>query len=98
MLVRKWFSKAIILSLLLCVNNQFYFAMGVPPRKGELRGFPADSVKRELDYEDKFKSMVSSQSIEQNSRALTAEPHLAGTKEDYATAQYVQKKMAEYGL
>jgi N-acetylated-alpha-linked acidic dipeptidase len=29
---------------------------------------------------------------------MTLQPHVAGTKEDYATAQYVQKRFAEYGL
>src|ERR1700752_303481 len=31
-------------------------------------------------------------------RRLTAEPHIAGTKEDYATAVYVRDQLRSYGL
>ena len=68
------------------------------PAPGPLRGFSPTASSHERDYEQLFQSLVSAQSIQRNSRNLTSQPHVAGTKEDYATAQFVQKRFAEYGL
>ena len=37
-------------------------------------------------------------SAREHLRRLTLEPHVAGTKEDYATAVYVRDQLRSYGL
>ena len=42
--------------------------------------------------------MPAASSAREHSRRLTAEPHVAGTKEDYATAIYVRDQLRSFGL
>jgi len=49
-------------------------------------------------FEDQFRSVPTSASAREHLRRLTLEPHIAGTKEDYATAIYVRDQLRSYGL
>jgi len=66
--------------------------------EGVLDGFTAESSKAERRWEDDFRAVPKPDSAREHLRRLTAEPHIAGTKEDYATAIYVRDQMRSYGL
>lgn len=51
----------------------------------------AESIRR-------FLAIPSNASLSQHLRAITAQPHLAGTAGDYATTLFVAAKFREYGL
>src|SRR5215470_429057 len=61
-------------------------------------GFTADRVAAERRWEEQFRAVPTSQSAREHLRRLTREPHVAGTKEDYATAVYVRDQLRSYGL
>lgn len=63
-----------------------------------LDGFTADGSAAERNWEDKFRAVPSPNSAREHLRRLTAEPHVAGTKEDYATAVYVRDQIRSYGI
>src|SRR4030095_1241409 len=63
-----------------------------------LDGFSADASMGEQRWESKFRSLPAPASAREHLRRLTAEPHIAGTKEDYATAVYVRDQMRSYGI
>ena len=63
-----------------------------------LDGFTSEGSTAERQWEDKFRSVPAPASAREHLRRLTAEPHVAGTKEDYATAIYVRDKIRSYGI
>jgi N-acetylated-alpha-linked acidic dipeptidase len=64
----------------------------------EIAGFTLSGSTTERQWEDKFRSVPAADSAREHLRRLTAQPHVAGTKEDYETAVYVRDRMREYGL
>ncbi len=52
----------------------------------------------ELRIEDRFLAVPSAEMAGQELKTLTAEPHMAGTPEDYSTALYVAAKFRAAGL
>ena len=63
-----------------------------------LDGFTPENSVAERRWEEQFRAVPASASAREHLRRLTAEPHVAGTKEDYATAVYVRDQMKSYGL
>jgi len=63
-----------------------------------LAGFTSDGSAAERRWEEQFRALPAPASAREHLRRLTAEPHVAGTKEDYATAVYVRDQMKSYGL
>ena len=61
-------------------------------------GFTAERAAAERRWEDQFRAAPSAASARENLRRLTLEPHVAGTKEDYATAVYVRDQLRSFGL
>ena len=61
-------------------------------------GFTAEGAAAERRWEELFRTVPAPGSAREHLRRLTAEPHVAGTKEDYATADYVRDQMRSYGL
>jgi len=61
-------------------------------------GFSASSSQNEQRIEEQFRAVPAPGSAREHLRRLTAEPHIAGTKEDYATAVYVRDQMRSFGL
>src|SRR5258706_5348682 len=56
---------------------------------------PSDNQRR---LEDQFRAVPSAANAREELRRLTAEAHLAGSPEDYATAIYVRDQMRSFGL
>ena len=65
---------------------------------GALDGFAPEAAVAERRWEEQFRSIPQPGSAREHLRRLTLEPHVAGTKEDYATAVYVRDQMRSYGL
>lgn len=63
-----------------------------------LDGFTPATAPAQWSWEEKFRAIPAPQSAREHLRRLTIEPHIAGTKEDYATAVYVRDQMRSYGL
>jgi N-acetylated-alpha-linked acidic dipeptidase len=63
-----------------------------------LDGFSREGSAAQQRWESKFRSLPAPASAREHLRRLTSEPHIAGTKEDYATAVYVRDQMRSYGV
>jgi N-acetylated-alpha-linked acidic dipeptidase len=61
-------------------------------------GFSTQTTATERQREVEFRAVPNARSAREHLRRLTAEPHVAGTKEDYATALYVRDQIRSYGL
>src|SRR5688500_4694397 len=56
-------------------------------------GFAAEGTRVQRRLEEDFRRVPAHGSAREHLRRLTAEPHVAGTKEDYATAIYVRDQI-----
>jgi N-acetylated-alpha-linked acidic dipeptidase len=63
-----------------------------------LDGFTRDRAIAQRRLEEQFRAVPEAGSAREHLRRLTAEPHVAGTKEDYATAVYVRDQIRSYGI
>jgi len=63
-----------------------------------LDGFTPEGAAAERRWEEQFRAVPDAKSAREHLRRLTAAPHVAGTKEDYATDIYVRDQMRSYGL
>lgn len=63
-----------------------------------LDGFTTSSSARQRRWEETFRAVPAPGSAREHLRLLTAEPHVAGTKADYATAIYVRDQIRSYGI
>src|SRR5437868_14235401 len=63
-----------------------------------LDGFSAARSQDERRAEEQFRAVPAPNSAREHLRRLTADPHIAGTKEDYETAVYVRDQMRSFGL
>jgi len=61
-------------------------------------GFSPERAAAERRWEEQFRAVPNPKSAREHLRRLTIEPHIAGTKEDYATAVYVRDQLRSYGL
>ncbi len=71
---------------------------GLSQVDGDLDGFGSSTAVAERQWEDKFRAVPAASSAREHLKTLTAQPHVAGTKEDYDTAIYVRDRFREYGL
>ncbi len=65
---------------------------------GTFDGYTPASSATQRNWEQQFRAVPSPASSREHLRRLTAEPHVAGTKEDYATAIYVRDQIRSYGI
>jgi N-acetylated-alpha-linked acidic dipeptidase len=63
-----------------------------------LDGFTADDSATQRRWETEFRAIPEAASAKEHLRRLTAQPHVAGTKEDYDTAIYVRDQIRSYGI
>src|SRR5258705_10980704 len=63
-----------------------------------LDGFTPEGSTAERGWEDEFPAVPAPASAREHLRRLTAEPHIAGSKEDYANAIYVRDQIRSYGI
>ena len=87
----------VFMLLLLPVTTRLGFSQAVPDARA-IDGFAAQTATVERRWEEQFRSVPEPASAREHLRRLTLEPHVAGTKEDYATAIYVRDRLRSYGL
>lgn len=61
-------------------------------------GFSQRLSPEQRRFEEQFRAVPQSSTAREALRRLTAEPHIAGSPEDYATAVYVRDQMRSFGL
>jgi N-acetylated-alpha-linked acidic dipeptidase len=83
--------------LLLSFASTLVFSQSAPNPRA-IDGFSARSTLEERQLEEKFRAIPNPASAREHLRRLTAEPHIAGTKEDYDTAIYVRDQLKSFGL
>src|SRR5215831_9776254 len=83
----------LVLALIFFVNSfqPLTFAQAID-------GFSTARAQDERRIEEQFRAVPQGASAREHLRRLTAEPHIAGTPEDYATAVYVRDQMRSFGL
>ena len=87
--------KTILIIFLLTISLPWAVALS---QSSPIDGFSADRVAAERRWEEQFRAVPNPQSAREHLRRLTLEPHIAGTKEDYATALYVRDQLRAFGL
>jgi N-acetylated-alpha-linked acidic dipeptidase len=88
----------VILSTLLIGPTNRRVVLSQNSAASGLDGFASEASNIERHWEDEFRAVPSPGSAREHLRHLTAEPHVAGTKEDYATALYVRDQIRSYGI
>ena len=61
-------------------------------------GFSPRQAETERRVEEQFRAVPQAGNAREELQRLTAEPHIAGSPEDYATAVYVRDQMRSFGL
>ena len=79
-------------------NFRPVFSQVAPEPSAILDGFTPEGSTAERRWEEEFRAVPAPASAREHLRRLTAEPHVAGTKEDYATAVYVRDQIRSYGI
>src|SRR5437016_3918093 len=69
-----------------------------PAPTGDLRGFTAESAKVQRDWEAKFRSIPSPDSLREYMRHLSARPHHVGSPYDKDNADWILAKFKSSGL
>lgn len=69
-----------------------------PSVGGALIGFTPQTAAQELHWEAVFKSLPDRAGLRASLKTLTAQPHIAGTPADHATAEYVADQFRRDGL
>src|SRR6266478_3983383 len=87
----------VVILFILPANIRFGFSQALVDLRA-LDGFSARGTLLERRWEEQFLAVPSAVSAREHLRRLTLEPHVAGTKEDYATAIYVRDQLRSYGL
>jgi N-acetylated-alpha-linked acidic dipeptidase len=87
----------VVILLILSANTRLGFAQALIDVPA-LDGFSTAGALAERRWEEQFRAVPASASAREHLRRLTLEPHVAGTKEDYATAIYVRDQLRSYGL
>jgi len=86
------------LSTLLVISVFIFHSIAFAQSQSPIDGFNRESSDNERTFEEQFRAIPSSGSASKHLHLLTAEPHIAGSKEDYDTAIYVRDQMLSYGL
>lgn len=73
-------------------------SQGVPPQGVPSQIFGFRDFSRQYQIDQEFLAVPSPARAEQHLKILTAQPHVAGSPEDKATADYVAKQFAAAGL
>jgi N-acetylated-alpha-linked acidic dipeptidase len=90
------FCSALFCSFLLLSVPQTQIAHGASSATAAIFGFR--NAEAEIAQESRFLAVPDPKLAEQHLRILTQAPHVAGTPEDKATADYVAQKFREAGL
>src|SRR6266550_210179 len=74
------------------------FSQSIGFAQSAIDGFSPKLSETQRKLEEQFRAVPSATNAREELRRLTAEAHLAGSPEDYATAIYVRDQMRSFGL
>ena len=86
------------LTLSLCLTASLLPGLPVTFAQNGIDGFAANRTQTQRSWEERFRAVPTPSSAREHLRILTRDPHIAGTKEDYATAIYVRDQLRSYGI
>lgn len=86
------------LCLLLWIAANLLPVLPLALAQAPIDGFSAARVAAHRRLEEQFRAVPTPNSAREHLRILTRDPHIAGTKEDYATAIYVRDQLRSYGI
>src|SRR3989449_417109 len=95
--------RGVVLVAVVAVPALAALALGAP-RAGSsgstagIYGFQSDSLSRQREIEALILGLPDAARVETHARALTAEPHVAGTPENEKVARYIFDRFKEAGL
>jgi N-acetylated-alpha-linked acidic dipeptidase len=92
------FRKLLVLLLAVVVVLSAITPVALSQSSIAIDGFGSERAAAERRWEEQFRAVPNPKSAREHLRRLTLEPHIAGTKEDYATAVYVRDQLRSYGL
>jgi len=69
-----------------------------PSSAGDLHGYSADAAKVEREWEGKFRTIPSPDSLREYMRHLAARPHHVGSPYDKANAEWILAEFKSFGL
>ncbi|HSS19111.1 MAG TPA: M28 family metallopeptidase [Pyrinomonadaceae bacterium] len=95
-LFRRLLSTLLALTFVIAAAN--FRKVSSQESAGVIDGFTPSGSTEERHWEEEFRAVPAPNSAREHLRRLTAEPHVAGTKEDYATAIYVRDQIRSYGI
>ena len=90
--------RFLFIAVLLTAQTQPALVRSQGSSSTNLDGFTTDGSAAQRRWEEEFRAVPAPASAREHLRKLTAEPHVAGTKEDYATAVYVRDQISSYGI
>ncbi|MGH9927878.1 MAG: M28 family metallopeptidase [Pyrinomonadaceae bacterium] len=97
--IRRTLAGLLAVAFLTTVANlRAVLSQNSPEPAATLDGFTPEGSAEERRWEDEFRAVPAPGSAREHLRRLTAQPHVAGTKEDYATAVYVRDQIRSYGI
>lgn len=82
----------------LCVATALLFAVSSASAQDRPTGFTRASAAMQLELERLLQQAPTAAASKAHARVLAAEPHVAGTAAQGRTADYVLRRMAEWGL
>ncbi len=85
-------------TFLILLLQIFLLAPPAFAQTASIDGFSAARAVAQRRWEEQFRAVPAPKSAREHLRRLTLEPHIAGSKEDYATAVYVRDQLRSYGL
>lgn len=86
------------LVLTLSLISVLLLSSAIAVAQNSLDGFAAERAVVQRRREEQFRAVPTPNSAREHLRILTREPHIAGSKEDYATAIYVRDQLRSYGI
>lgn len=98
-MIKKFVTRlSLLLAFVSPVNFVFAQTKTSARADSQLDGFTAEQSVIERQLEERFAAIPNKESAREHLRRLTAEPHVAGTPEDYQTALYVRDQFRRAGL
>lgn len=86
------------LALALSFVFSCYQSTAIAQSESVIDGFTPRASSAQRTFEEQFRAVPSPATAREELRRLTAQPHIAGSPEDYETAIYVRDMMRSFGL
>ena len=91
-------NRRAVLALAIIFELASFKSPGVAQSGAVIDGFSPRTSEAERRVEEQFRAVPQPATAREELRRLTSEPHIAGSREDYATAVCVRDQMRSFGL